>query len=72
VDAGDQATVLRVREAWQRAMLPSLNEEIERLTGRRVIGFMSTNHVDPDLGVEVFILEPADVDGRVAEGESGD
>jgi hypothetical protein len=37
-----------------------------------VIGFMSTNHVDPDLGVEVFILEPVDVDGRIAEGESGD
>ena len=72
MDAGDKATVLRMREAWQRAMHTSLNEEIERLTGRRVIGFMSANHVDPDLGVEVFILEPADVTGRVAEGDSGD
>ena len=72
VESDDEATVLRVREAWQRAMRPTLNAEIERLTGRRVIGFMSTNHVDPDLGVEVFILEPVDVDGRIAEGESGD
>ena len=72
VDAGDEATVLRIREAWQRAMHPSLNEEIEQLTGRRVIGFMSSNHVDPDLGVEVFILEPAAADGQIAEGETGD
>ena len=72
VETGDEATVLRVREAWQRAMQATLNAEIERLTGRHVIGFMSTNHVAPDLGVEVFILEPADADGRVAEGEAGD
>jgi uncharacterized protein YbcI len=71
VDAGDEATVLRMREAWQRAMHPSLNTEIEQLTGRLVIGFMSTNHIQPDLGVEVFILEPSDTDGRISEGESG-
>jgi hypothetical protein len=23
-----------------------------------VIGFMSDNHIDPDLAVEVFVLEP--------------
>jgi uncharacterized protein YbcI len=72
VEAGDKASVLRMREAWQRAMHTPLNEEIERLTGRHVIGFMSANHVDPDLGVEVFILEPAGVDGRVGEGELDD
>jgi uncharacterized protein YbcI len=71
VEAGDRGTVLRMREAWQRAMHPSLNEQIEELTGRRVIGFMSSNHVEPDLGVEVFILEPTDVDGHVGEGETG-
>ena len=32
--------------------------EIEELTGRKVIGFMSDNHIDPDLAVEVFVLEP--------------
>jgi len=53
-------------------MHSSLNEEIAQLTGRRVIGFMSSNHVDPDLGVEVFILEPAGADGRIAEGEADD
>jgi len=71
VDAGDEATVLRLREAWQRTMHPSLNEQIEQLTGRHVIGFMSTNHIKPDLGVEVFILEPdANSCGRHVEGDS--
>jgi len=31
---------------------------IEELTGRKVIGFMSDNHIDPDLAVEVFVLQP--------------
>jgi uncharacterized protein YbcI len=71
VDAGDSDTVLRLREAWQRVMHGSLNAEIERLTGRRVIGFMSANHVEPDLGVEIFILDPDGSNGRVSEGEGG-
>ena len=67
VDAGEIETVLNVRQAWQRVMHVGLNHEIEQLTGRRVIGFMSTNHIEPDLGVEIFILEPSGADGRVAE-----
>jgi uncharacterized protein YbcI len=35
-----------------------VSREIEELTGRKVIGFMSDNHIDPDLAVEVFVLEP--------------
>jgi uncharacterized protein YbcI len=38
--------------------LSELSREIEELTGRKVIGFMSDNHLDPDLAVEVFVLEP--------------
>ena len=29
-----------------------------------MIGFMSDNHIDPDLAVEVFILEPRAVNGK--------
>ena len=39
-------------------MRASCSREVERLTGRTVIGFMSDNHIDPDIAVEVFILEP--------------
>ncbi len=39
-------------------MQTDLSREIEQLTGRKVIGFMSDNHIDPDIAVEVFVLEP--------------
>lgn len=45
---------------------------IEELLGRRVIGFMSDNHLDPDLAAELFVLEPADDGGQaqLAEADS--
>jgi uncharacterized protein YbcI len=57
-DAGDGAVVLDLRRRWQAAMQADLSREVERATGRKVIGFMSDNHIDPDLAVEVFVLEP--------------
>src|SRR3954470_7887579 len=57
-DAGYGATVLDVRRRWQAVMREEVSREIEELTGRKVIGFMSDNHIDPDLAVEVFVLEP--------------
>jgi len=57
-DAGEGATVLDVRRKWQAVMQQQVSREIEELTGRKVIGFMSDNHIDPDLAVEVFVLEP--------------
>jgi uncharacterized protein YbcI len=38
-------------------MQVEISRELEELTGRKVIGFMSDNHIDPDLAVEVFVLE---------------
>jgi uncharacterized protein YbcI len=57
-DAGEGEAVLDLRRRWQRVMRVELSREIEELTGRKVIGFMSDNHLDPDLAVEVFVLEP--------------
>jgi len=57
-DAGESAAVLDLRRRWQRVMEADVSREIEELTGRKVIGFMSDNHIDPDLAVEVFVLEP--------------
>ena len=55
---GEGEAVLELRRRWQRVMKTDLSREIEELTGRKVIGFMSDNHIDPDLAVEVFVLEP--------------
>jgi uncharacterized protein YbcI len=57
-EAGESQTVLAVRRKWQAVMQAEVSREIEELTGRKVIGFMSDNHIDPDLAVEVFVLEP--------------
>jgi uncharacterized protein YbcI len=57
-DAGEGAAVLDLRRRWQQIMKDDISREIEELTGRKVIGFMSDNNIDPDLAVEVFVLEP--------------
>src|SRR3954454_9838837 len=56
--AGHGRAVLDLRRRWQEVMKADVSLEIEELTGRKVIGFMSDNHIDPDLAVEVFVLEP--------------
>ena len=56
-DAGQHEAVLDLRRRWQ-IMKNDVSREIEELTGRKVIGVMSDNHIDPDLAVEVFVLEP--------------
>jgi uncharacterized protein YbcI len=57
-DAGQSRAVLDLRRRWQAVMEIEARHMIEELTGRRVTGFMSDNHIDPDLAVEVFVLEP--------------
>ena len=58
VGAGDAEAVLDLRRRWQRVMGNSCTDKVQELTGRRVIAFMSANHIEPDIAVEVFILEP--------------
>jgi uncharacterized protein YbcI len=59
VEAGEGAAVLDLRRRWQQVMREEMSDRVGELTGRRVIGFMSDNHIDPDLAVEVFVLEPS-------------
>jgi uncharacterized protein YbcI len=55
---GKAERVLQLRHDFQMVMRDELVEAVEDATGRKVIAFMSQNHIDPDLAVEVFILEP--------------
>ena len=48
--------VRRARQIWQDTMQERFVEMIERQTGRKVAAFMSANHQDPDLAVELFVL----------------
>jgi uncharacterized protein YbcI len=57
--ADDRAQfVLDVRKAYQGTMREDLVAGVERVTGRTVIAFLSDNHIDPDIMIESFVLEP--------------
>ena len=50
--------VAETRNAFQLAMQEKFIGAVERLSGRRVIAFMSDSNVGPDLEIELFVLEP--------------
>jgi uncharacterized protein YbcI len=51
--------VLEARKEFQNAMRDDLSREVEKLTGRKVIAFLSDNHLEPDIGLEAMMLAPA-------------
>jgi uncharacterized protein YbcI len=62
IDAGQEADVKHTRQVFQMAMGERFSEEVERITGRKVVAFMSQVHFAPDLAAEIFVLEPAATD----------
>ena len=68
---GREDKVIEIRHEFQEAMRDECVAEIGQLTGRKVIAFMSANHIDPDIGAEIFVLDgpPQHVDG--ADTSSG-
>src|SRR5918992_376785 len=57
VEAGREDEVLRTRHAFQQVMRDALVALVETEVGRKVTAFMSDNHIDPDIGIEFFLLE---------------
>lgn len=53
------AVVCETRSSFQAAVRHRFMAEVERLSGRRVVAFITNHHVDPDLEVELFVLAPA-------------
>ena len=54
---GSYADVAEVRHLFQQEMESDFRAAVERLTGRKVIAFMSANNLEPDLAAEIFILD---------------
>lgn len=48
--------VQETRSAFQDAMQEKFIGEVERLSGREVIAFISNQHVGPDIEVELFVF----------------
>lgn len=59
---GERTLVLESRRAYQRTMRERAIGLVEEQTGRKVIAFLGDQHLDPDIAVEVFVLEPAAAD----------
>jgi len=55
---GKADLVLVTRRAFQQTMSTQMIAAVERHSGRTVHAFLSDNHVDPDIAVESFVLEP--------------
>ena len=69
VETGKGERVTRLRHDFQMVMRQELIEAVEGELDRKVIAFMSSNHIDPDLAVEVFVLEPKDGGPPSADGD---
>ena len=54
---GKWLDVRSTRHAFQDTMEGRFTEVIERVTGREVAAFMSASHQQPDLQIEVFVLD---------------
>jgi len=59
LDRGEHEAVFLQRRRFQQALRPTFISTVEQLTARTVRAFLSQVHVDPDMAIEVFILEPA-------------
>lgn len=55
---GEAEAVEGFRGTFQVAMEEQFVDVVEGATGRKVLAYMSQVHVDPDVAVELFLLEP--------------
>ena len=57
MEGGEPDRVLEMRRDFQRMMKERYSEMIEHLTGRKVLAFLSQAHVEPDLTIEMFLMD---------------
>jgi uncharacterized protein YbcI len=55
VDSGRGEKVLELRSEFEGVMRAEASAA--GLTGRTVIAMMSSNHIDPDMAAEIFVLD---------------
>jgi uncharacterized protein YbcI len=58
---GKGEAVHAMRHAWRDAMCDDFSELVASATGRRVRGFLSQVSLEPDVHIEMFMLEPVAV-----------
>jgi len=58
IEVGRASAVHEIRTSFQSAMRDQFTQVVESALGRRVRAYMSQVHTDPDVAVELFLLEP--------------
>jgi uncharacterized protein YbcI len=58
LEDGNAEAVERMRDAFHHAMEPESRRIIEENCGRTVIACLAATHADPDIAVEIFLMEP--------------
>ena len=66
---GEREHVLQTRRNYQRSMRGDLVKLVEEECGQTVEAFFSDNHIDPDYGVEFFLLKPRP-SGNPSQGDT--
>ena len=72
LDRGRADVVRQIRQEFQDGMRDDLVAAIEMLLQRRVIACMGDHHVDPDMAVQTFVLEPTEHEKPSASVHSED
>jgi uncharacterized protein YbcI len=57
IDSGESDAVYSMRHSFQRAMEAEFRGVVEKLTRRKVVAYLSQVHTNPDIAVELFVLE---------------
>jgi uncharacterized protein YbcI len=60
IDEGNVDAVYQIRRSFQQAMEEQFTNVVQGAMDRKVIAYMSQIHQDPDIAVEIFVLEPSD------------
>ena len=56
LESNEDSLVRQVRLRFQERMRPQFEGGVERITGRRVVGYDSQIIFDPDMVIEIFVL----------------
>ena len=57
MQSGKQDQVLEMRRDFQKMMGLRYKEAVEELSGRKVTAFLSQAHIEPDITLEIFLLD---------------
>jgi uncharacterized protein YbcI len=72
LDTGQVESVYQMRRTFQQVMEDEFRRVVEEASGRRVIAYMSSINVEPELAVEIFVLEPVEEPVSVDGDGDGD